>query len=316
MVAVATSVLDLTHFSDPACPWAWSASPALAVLQWRYGDQLRWRHVMIGLAESGAVYEARGYTGERMARGYRSFRDRGMPFSTEPRERVHGTWPMCRVVVAARLTAPEREWAVFRALQFAQFTTTLAMDEPEAIAQALADVPGIDPQALLEASGSPEVEAAFTADLDEARSAAGGATEFQGRSATAPDGRVRFTAPSVVFSGPAGSLEVGGFQHLDAYDVAIANLDRSLSRRPRAEDAAEVVAAFPDGLTTAEVAAVMTEDKEAPDPDAAEDALIAAAAAGRARREPRGNDALWIPAPRTAPWPRRFEQGRAEVRAS
>jgi 2-hydroxychromene-2-carboxylate isomerase len=313
MVAVATSRLDLTHYSDPACPWAWSASPALAVLQWRYGDQLRWRHVMIGLAESGAVYEARGYTGERMALGYRSFRDRGMPFSTAPRERVHGTWPMCRAVVAARLTAPEREWAVFRALQFAQFTTTLAMDEPEAIAQALAAVPGIDPQALVEAGGSPEVEAAFTADMDEARSAEGGPTEFQGRAATAPDGRVRFTAPSVVLSGPAGRLEVGGFQPLEAYDVAIANLDPSLSRRPSADDAAEVLAAFPDGLTTAEVAAVMTEDKQAPDLDAAEDALIAVAAAGLAQREPRGNDALWVPAGRDADWPRRFEQGRAQV---
>ena len=66
--------LHVTHFSDPGCPWAWSASPAIAALQWRYGDQLDWRHVMIGLTENGAVYEKRGYTPAGQARGYRKFR--------------------------------------------------------------------------------------------------------------------------------------------------------------------------------------------------------------------------------------------------
>ena len=86
---------------------------------------------MIGLSETAEQYQRRGYTGERQARGYRSFRHRGMPFATEPRERPHATWPMCRVVVAARRLVPEREWGVFRALQFAQFTSTLVLDEPE-----------------------------------------------------------------------------------------------------------------------------------------------------------------------------------------
>ena len=79
-------MIDVRHFSDPGCPWAWSASPALSVLHWRYGDQLRWRLVMIGLTERGGDYARRGYTGERQARGYRSFRRRGMPFAVEPRD--------------------------------------------------------------------------------------------------------------------------------------------------------------------------------------------------------------------------------------
>ena len=123
--------LQVTHFSDPGCPWAWSASPAIAALRWRYGDQLDWRLVMIGLTESGAVYEKRGYTPGSQARGYRKFRHRGMPFATEPRERIHGTWPMCRVVVATRRLAPEQEFAVFRALQFAQFTSTRFLEDSE-----------------------------------------------------------------------------------------------------------------------------------------------------------------------------------------
>ena len=63
--------MQLTHFSDPGCPWAWSAGPALATLNWRYGDQLRWQFVMIGLSETAAQYERRGYTGERQARSGR-----------------------------------------------------------------------------------------------------------------------------------------------------------------------------------------------------------------------------------------------------
>jgi 2-hydroxychromene-2-carboxylate isomerase len=288
-------VIRVTHFSDPGCPWAWSNGPAFAVLQWRYGDQLRWRHVMIGLGETADHYRRRGTTGESQARGYRSFRRRGMPFATTPRERPHATWPMCRVVVATRRLAPEREWAVFRAFQFAQFTSTLTLDEPAGIEDALSWVPGIDAAALVAASTEPETEEQFAADRAAARSAADSPTEFQGRSATTPDGEVRYTAPSLIFiTDNDRSLEVGGFQPVEAYDVAIANLDRTLERRPPADDAAEVLAAFPDGLTTAEVAAVMCPHLQPADRDVAEDRLIAAVAAGKAERRPFGNDALWM----------------------
>jgi 2-hydroxychromene-2-carboxylate isomerase len=290
------AVIRVTHFSDPGCPWAYSAGPAFAVLRWRYGSQLEWRHVMIGLSETREQYLRRGTTGASQARNYRSFRRRGMPFATEPRERPHATWPMCRVVVAARRLAPDREWAVFRALQLAQFTSTLALDEPGGIEAALAWVPGVDAGALVAASTEPETEELFAADRALARSAAGGATEFQGRSATTPEGEVRFTAPSLLFTAADGrSLEVGGFQPLEAYDVAIANLDRSLERRPPADDVAEVLAEFPEGLTTSEVATVMARHLQDPDVEDAEDALIAAVAAGGARRRAFGNDALWTP---------------------
>ena len=36
------AMIDVTHFTDPGCPWAYSASPALTTLRWRYGDELRW----------------------------------------------------------------------------------------------------------------------------------------------------------------------------------------------------------------------------------------------------------------------------------
>lgn len=287
--------LHVTHFTDPGCPWAWSASPALSVLQWRYGRQLEWRHVLIGLTEVGAEYDRRGYTPQRQALGYRSFRDRGMPFTTEPRRRIHGTGQMCRVVVAARLQDPALEWPVLRALQLAQFTTALDLEDHDALRDALAWLPGVDGDALVDAITDPAVEAAYQADRAEARQAEGGATQFQDKHAVTPDGEVRYTAPSVLFDTEDGRrLEVGGFQPVEAYDVAIANLDRTLTRRPAATDAAEVIEVFRSGVTTAEAAAVMAEGNAKPDLEAAEDALIAAAVAGDAERLAFGHDALWV----------------------
>ena len=91
------------------------------------------------------------------------------------------------------------------------------------------------------------------------------------------------------------TLEAGGFQSFEAYDVLVANLDTSLARRAPADDVAEVLQAFPDGLTTAEVAQIMTQDKYTPDLDQAEDALITATGAGQAHRLTFGHDALWVP---------------------
>ena len=83
---------------------------------------------------------------------------------------------------------------------------------------------------------------------------------------------------------------------MQAYDVLIANLDPTLERRTPAQDATEILPEFPDGLTTAEVALIMTGDNYTPDLDAAEDALITAVGDGAARRLPFGHDALWVPA--------------------
>jgi len=43
------SVLDIELFTDPACPFAFSAEPVRQRLRWHYGDQLRWMSRMIVL---------------------------------------------------------------------------------------------------------------------------------------------------------------------------------------------------------------------------------------------------------------------------
>src|ERR1700744_1617116 len=100
-------MITATLYSDPACPWAYSESPALRVIEWRYGDQLDWRLILVGLTEDASQYEARGYTPVRGVLGQALFRERyGMPFSTEVKARLSATSRACRAIVAARMQHP------------------------------------------------------------------------------------------------------------------------------------------------------------------------------------------------------------------
>jgi 2-hydroxychromene-2-carboxylate isomerase len=283
----------VTLFSDAGCPWAYSAVPALRVLDWRYGDQLEWRLVLIGLTERAEQYIERGYTPLKSARGYASrFRRYGMPFAPEPRARVVGTGRACRAVVAARSLAPGSEWPVFRALQFAWFTTTLLLDEDAAIRDAIVDVPGVDADAVIRALDREDVIEAYERDRAEARTAAGSPTEFQDKSA-ATDGPVRYTAPSVIFEQGEKRLEAGGFQPVEAYDVVVANLDPTLGREAAPDMPGPLLERFPAGLTTQEVAACLAHGNDPPDRAAAEAMLLKLVADGEARRTQLGDDALW-----------------------
>ena len=285
--------ISVTHFSDPGCPWAYSASPAFAVLRWRYGSQLDWRLVTIGLAEDPDRYVQLGYTPARMTVGNMRFRRYGMPFLSEPRARVAATGRACRAIVATRLLDPPREGDVFRALQLGWFTTTLVLDEDKDIARALERVSGLDVKAVLAAIDDERTIAAYESDKQETRTAEGSPTDFQGK-ARNTDGLVRYSAPSIRFDGPDGRrLEAGGFQKVEAYDVLIANLDPGLEREAPAAEPLEALTRFPGGLVTQEVAAIMAHNNEEPDPVAAEGALIALSGAGEVRRTALGDGALW-----------------------
>ncbi len=291
------SPIAVTHFTDAGCPFAYSASPALAVLRWRYGEQLEWRLVTIGLTEDAKRYVDAGYTPARSVIGQQSyFRRFGMPLLMEPRARMTATSPACRALVATRLLAPGREHNALRALQLAWFTTTLLLDERDAIARALARVEGLDVEAIVSAIDDEATVAAYEQDKRETREAQGSPTDFQGK-ARQTDGPVRYSAPSLVFESESGQrLEAGGFQTIEAYDVLIANLDPTLARRAPAEQALDALRAFPSGLVTQEVAAVMAQNNQLPDRGGAERTLIELLAEDAVRREPLADDALWLAA--------------------
>jgi predicted DsbA family dithiol-disulfide isomerase len=285
-------MITATIYSDPACPWAYSASPALRVLQWRYREQLDWSLVLIGLTEAASQYAARGYTPLRGALGQLMFRRYGMPFAPEPKARLSATARACRTVVAARLQHPGREWDVFRAIQLANFTTPLVLDDDDGLRGAIAGIPGIDADAIIGALDSPEVTEAYESDKARSRTAAGSAAELQGKTAST-DGPVRFTAPSVEFALSGSKLVAGGFQPVEAYDILVVNLDPAMERHPAPQSPAPLLDYFPGGLTTQEVAALLTSGNDPVDRRAAEAALIELVGDGGATRTPLGDDALW-----------------------
>jgi 2-hydroxychromene-2-carboxylate isomerase len=292
-------VIRATLFTDAACPWAYSASPALRVLEWRYGEQLEWRLVMIGLRErpSSAPFDA-----ARAARRNLVFRDLyGMPFRPVPKARAAATSRGCRAVVAARLLDPGSDWRVLRALQLANFTSDLLLDDDEQIHSALDSVPGIDADAIVRHLDDEEVTRAYEANRAEARTAAGTAAEAQGKTASS-DGPVRFTAPSVVFEKDDVRFVAGGWQPILAYDVLLANLESTLVRRPPPDGAAALLEWYPDGLTTAEIAALLAEGPDyVADHQHAEALVVEAVASGQAERVPLGQDAIWRALPTRRP---------------
>ena len=292
-------MIEVTLYTDPACPWAYSESPALRVLEWRYGEQLRWRLVVIGLSEDVSRYAARGATPVRFTLGQLRFRERyGMPFSLTPKTRLSASARACRLIVAARLQQDGSEWRVLRRLQLANFNSPLVLDDDAQLAAALAGLESVDAAGLVARIDAPEVVEAYRRDRDEARSAAGSAAELQGKTATT-DGPVRFTAPSLVFERDRQRLVAGGFQPVEAYDVLVTNLDPGLNREPPPETPEPLLARFPDGLTTQEVAALMAAGNDSPDRQGAEAALLELVGEGAARRESLGDDALWGPAAAT-----------------
>jgi 2-hydroxychromene-2-carboxylate isomerase len=286
--------VDAIHFTDPSCPWAYSAEPLRRALEWRFGEQLRWRTVLIGLSEDTSRAERRGLTpGSRTASWLNYSRRLGMPVIAEPRTRLISSGRACRAIVAARAQSPALGDALLRRIRLAWFTTTLLLDEDAGIGVVAAQVPGLDAERVVASLDDAVTEAAYQADRAETRSAAqtGRPAIAQGRTASS-DGSERFTAPSIRFESGDRALVAGGWQPLGAYDVCIANLEPELPRRGT-PTVAEALAAFTDGLTTAELARVCTHHDDDLDHARVVAEAVSLCATGEASREPLGAGELW-----------------------
>ena len=279
-------MLDATLYTDAGCPWAYSANPALRVLEWRFREQLSWRLVMIGLREEPSDSAVRTFDGRRALERWHVFGERyGMPFATEPKERPSGTGRGCRAVAAAGLDDPGSEWRALRALQFGYFAGSLYLDDAESLRSTVG--------AVAERADDPDVVAEYERQRAEARSAEGTPAHLQDKT-TSSDGLVRFTAPSVVFRRGEETSVAGGWQPLLSYDTVLANFAPELERVPPPESPEPLLDFFSGGLATAEVALLLAEGSDPiPDREAASDRLADLVERGRAVRTPLGTDALW-----------------------
>jgi len=243
-------MLDIELFTDPACPFAFSAEPARQRLRWHYGDGLRWTTRMIVLTrEPGEA--------EKLAQGAPSLQRRfGMPIDPAPNPRPASSEPACRAVVATRLHAPERMEALLRRLRVRVMQGGL-LDDPALIDGAATDA-GLDPELLAAWCATDEVAAALEADVAAARAPSPGARALDHKLG-GPAHERRYTAPSYVIDGFA----IPGYNAVEAYEAVIAHRAPDLPRRPKPASVSELLEWAGEPLATAEVALVMQVDVEA-----------------------------------------------------
>ena len=249
------AALCIREFTDPGCPFAFSAEPARWRIEWLYGDQLEWSRRMVVLSESPEDYLERGFTPDKQAESYRRLRrEHGMPIDAHERPRMPATEVACRAVVAARLHAPAHERALLRRLRVLGFAGQM-IDEPDTVERAARHV-DLAPDQLLGWMEEPETREALAQDMAAARSPSPAALVLDSRLAETEDGH-RYTCPSYQFrSGEGTCFDIPGFRPVEAYEVAIANLAPELERRPTPETVEEPLAWAGEPLATVEVAAV------------------------------------------------------------
>lgn len=240
----------ITEFTDPGCPWAFSAEPFKRRLRWLYGDRLEWLPRMVVLSESPEEYEAKGVTPSDLAKGMKNIaRDHGMPIATHERSRMHATLPSCRAVVAAREHGADAE-GLLRCLRVRAMGGEL-LDEETTISGAAADA-GVDEEILTR-----DVEAAVREDMALAREPSAAARVLDARLANWSGGR-RYTCPSYEITrlSDGVTIAVPGFQPFAAYDVVLANLVPGVDRREAPTDVCDVLRWAGTPLATQEVATV------------------------------------------------------------
>jgi predicted DsbA family dithiol-disulfide isomerase len=276
----------ITEFTDPGCPWAYSAEPVRARLRWLYGEQIDFDARMVVLSESPQDYLDKGFTPDKMAAAFKQIaREYGMPIDTSERPRMAATLPACRAVVAARVHS-DRGWFLLRALRVRHFSGQL-LDEPATIAGAARDA-GLDPEELGRWIETEAVEHQLREDMALAREPLPAARVLDERLANWSGGR-RYTCPSyeIVRRDDGVRIAVPGFQPFAAYDVVTANLVPDTPRREPPSDVSEVLDWALVPIATKEVAAVMDIDLL----DAREQLVRAGA-----RELPVGTDAFWAAA--------------------
>jgi predicted DsbA family dithiol-disulfide isomerase len=246
----------ITEYTDPGCPWAFSAEPFRRRLSWLYGDQLEWDVRMVGLADSGQDMADKGFTPAVQSQAFRRIsREHGMPIDTAERERMAATIPACRAVVAARLHAPERMRSLLRRLRVRHFSGEL-LDAEATIAGAATDA-GLDPATLRGWMAADDVQAALDQDMAAAREPSAAARVLDAKLANWSGGR-RYTCPSYEIERKADGVRIAvpGFQPFPVYDVVTANLLPGLERQAAPETVQEVLAWTGTPLATKEVAVV------------------------------------------------------------
>jgi hypothetical protein len=178
--------------------------------------------------------------------------------------------------VAARIHGePGQDRALLRRLRIHAMAGDL-IDEPGVIARAAREA-GIEPMMVFRAAeNDPAVEVALREDMAAARAPSAPSLALDHKLATDGDLGFRYTCPSYEIERSGGSwprFDVPGFQPVEVYEAAIANLAPELQRRAVPESATEVLEWAGEPLAAAEVAAIRGIDRDAAEAELAQVAV-------------------------------------------
>ncbi len=246
----------ITEFTDPACPWAYSAEPFRHRIDWLYEGRIEWEPRMVVLADTREEQEEK-FSPEQLADSVRKIAaEHLMPMDTRAKPYVPPSRPACGLVVAARVHSDRRAVRrALRSLRIRNFSGEL-IDDPATIRGA-ADDAGIGAE-LDEWLADPEVERELDSDAAAARRPMPAARVLDHKLANWSGGR-RYTCPSYEITRleDGVTISVPGFQPFAVYDAILANLVPGLDRRDSPASAEEVLRwrGFP--LSTQEVATVL-----------------------------------------------------------
>ncbi|MDQ6729391.1 MAG: hypothetical protein M3022_03575 [Actinomycetota bacterium] len=248
-----TAIIEIDLYTDPACPFAFSAEPVRRRLRWLFGDALAWRPRMIVLTlEDGEA--------EKLAQGAAGLQRRhGMPIAPGPYPRPASSEPACRAVVAARRHAPAAAEGLLRALRVHTMAGGL-LDDPALIAAA-ADDAGLTPAQLQDWCAELETEAELAADVAASRAPSAAARALDHKLG-GPGRQRRYTAPSYELRRSDGTAMacVPGFNPAAVYETVIANLAPELPRAAPPDSVTELLEWASAPLATAEVLEIMNAD--------------------------------------------------------
>jgi predicted DsbA family dithiol-disulfide isomerase len=134
------------YYTDPACPWSWSAEPAVRRLAVEFGDSLSWTYVMGGIARDftkGHEDPGEGVGGSEpvypaLVRNWLAVADEGgMPI--DPRLWTEGpirsTYPACMAVKAAADQGADAATRYLRVLREGLMCFRRKLDTTEALVE-------------------------------------------------------------------------------------------------------------------------------------------------------------------------------------
>jgi putative protein-disulfide isomerase len=252
--------VEVRYYTDPACSWSWASEPKLRKLMWEFGDALRFRWVMGGLARSyDDEYrdEVAGITGQGscfdglMAHWLDVAAETGMPFDPRlwRRNPITSTYPACQAVEAAAEQGPGAAYDYLRRLREGLMCEAKKLDHVEALVGE-AGPAGLDVDRFRIDIVSNAITEAFAADLDEVRDPPDEAREADQVKRT--EGHERLSFPSAVFISEEGERRgVWGWSPYEAYRDA-ARAAGAKAAEQRAPETVEAVERF-GRATTQEV---------------------------------------------------------------